>query len=336
MRFDTPTIPLLLGSSAGGLLGRYVAAPFLSGTLGLDPNRSKNLFTLLGILAGSLPGIEMALVNKRLRGGYFTPFRNRFLEDQWTLRPDHRYYGGTTGPGFLEKTSAFDTRSFWRPTFPVSIALDEVSRSPNPGLIERVKLKQLITQAGKEQGVGLSGLASPGALFSAATRFAKNTIPPVGAAYLAAGLLGAPKRVRRTAIGGALLYGALKTLTKQSSEYKLERDKSKKGVCHYRALCEGKPVGFVTSIQQPDNKHVGIIGLYVAPKHRNNGLAKSLLATVAKDNKGKILYLEAKEFNDKPLKGEQLIKFYERAGFKRIGKTNKLYKIARYLRNLIK
>lgn len=332
--FNTPTVPLVLGTAAGGLLGRYLVSPLLSGLLGLDSNRSKNLFTLLGALAGSVPGIEMALLNKKLRGGYFTPYPNLFLTDQWTLQPSHKYYGGTTGPGALEKqSSAFDDRAFWRPTFPVSIALDEVSRNPNPGLIERVKLKQLIIQAGKEQGVGLSGLASPGALFSAATKFTKNTLPPVGAAYLAAGILGAPKKVRRTAVGGALLYGALKTLTKENSEYKLERDKSKKGVCHYRTIHKGTPVGFLTSIQQPDNR-VMIIGLYVAPKHRRKGLAKSLLATVAKDNKGKVLMLKAKEFSDKPLKGEKLIRFYESAGFNRIGKTNNLYKLARRMEDI--
>ena len=139
---------------------------------------------------------------------------------------DHGWKGYEYAPGGMaEYTPAWRSHTY---TLPDNISYDEATfldglavavraihlGSIGPGsellIIGGGPIGMLIAQAGQEQGVGLSGMASPASLFNALPKVVRRAIPTVGGAWAASKLLGAPRRLRRTALGGALIYSALK------------------------------------------------------------------------------------------------------------------------------
>lgn len=120
-------------------------------------------------------------------------------------------------------------RALWAPAFPVSQAMDDVRRNPWIPPMQSVKLQQAIALAGQAQGVGRTGLASPGALYSAVDRVLPYAAPTLGGAWAASELLGAPLRFKRTMLGGALIAAALNSLTKTSAIL-TESDKARLGI----------------------------------------------------------------------------------------------------------
>lgn len=229
-------VPALLagGALAGGLAGRYLVEPILRRVLGLDPKRSRNTLTAIGALAGLVPGIELGAVRSRLRGGFFAPSvrdpeTDAYYDFLWNTRePEGGVRGRVPRPELDEyaiqpwspdttavKRSASDPyvydRGLWDPSFPVMQNLEAIRSDPNIPLMQRVKMQQLVAEAGRQQGVGATGMASAGALISALPRVVLNAAPAVGGAWAASELLGAPPRLRNSAIGSALVYSALKS-----------------------------------------------------------------------------------------------------------------------------
>jgi len=219
--FQQPGVTLGVGSALGGLGGRFIGSPILE-RLGFDPSRSRTTMTLAGILLGSLPGLLQSSVHKKLYGGYFnTPAVRNFSDWRSQMlhslpQPEFQLPAATPVhlPDVLTKKADGYNDQLWRPSFSVSTAMDEIERNPYPNLMERVKMKQLIAQAGHEQGVGLTGGASPGSLLSALPDVIGNAIPTVGAAYAVSSALGAPSWFKNTALGAATIYSALKGFMK--------------------------------------------------------------------------------------------------------------------------
>lgn len=230
------------------------------------------------------------------------------------------------------KSSAFINNPYvynealWRPSFPVSQSMDDLSRNPHPGLFERIKMRQLIAQAGQQQGVGRTGLASAGSLLAALPRVIENAIPTVGGALAVSKLLGAPTSLKRTAIGGALIYSVLRGFMNKRGSldapvgYYLKTTKEPNGIkdmMRYRLARKGKNVAYMTTSPGKDSKVIS--GLMVRKPHRGKGLARYLLSVAGDDNKGSAVSLQASSFSDKPISNVGLTKFYESAGFKSSG-----------------
>lgn len=79
----------------------------------------------------------------------------------------------------------------------------------------------------------------------------------------------------------------------------------------------GKKIGWLTHHKGGDDgDYQWLKGMYVAPSHRGTGLGHKLMVAAIEDNTGKELRLRAKPFEDKPLSGQQLQKFYSKHGFK--------------------
>ncbi len=101
--------------------------------------------------------------------------------------------------------------------------MDEITNNPTIPFAQKAKYRQLLAQAGQSQGVGLTGLASPGALMDALPRVVRHAIPTVGGAWAVAKLLGAPRRLKRTGIGAALIYSVLRGFTEKGASAKVAR-----------------------------------------------------------------------------------------------------------------
>ena len=243
------------GAAAGAIGGRYIAAPILSKLLGLDPQRARTTLTLLGLLGGSIPGLMLGSNRSKLRGSFFAPgggprnIRDLYREAYWTMgkNPMGMYDvpappPRSALPSFESTPASMDafmglnkssnyrdpgvySRALWEPTFPVAQSMDEISNNPHIPVMQRAKMVELVAQAGNEQGVGLTGMASAGSLMSALPRVAAHAVPTVGGAWLASKALGAPRRLKNTAMGAALVYSALKGFMEKgsSSEPRLNR-----------------------------------------------------------------------------------------------------------------
>ena len=246
------TNPITLGA-VGGLggaaLGRYVASPILSRVFGLDPERANRTMMLTGGIAGLMPAILTAIARKKLKGSYFASGGGPTNDvDKWNYR---RYQLGNPDPGsqsyidanlgslrspslkkpfeftFPVKSSSLNPRIYdealWRPNFPVAQSLDDVANNPMIPPAQKITMRQLIAQAGREQGIGDTGTASAGALMAALPKVVSTAIPTVGGAWAASKMLGAPPKLKNTAIGGALVYSALKGFMSKDSAVKFGR-----------------------------------------------------------------------------------------------------------------
>lgn len=244
---------LAAGGLGGAGLGRYFAAPVLARLLNLDPDKTRRMMTLLGMGAGMAPGLLTGLVRQKTRGSFFAPAGPPRNADEymrhvsWALGKPKPSVGGigeprkpfvtrtdaspfyTTPPTMqdfmsLNKQSADDpgvwSEELWNPTYPVATAMDDVTRNPFIPLTQKVKMRQLIAQAGNEQGVGMTGAASPGALMAALPKVVRYAVPTVGGAWLASKALGAPRRVKNTAMGAALVYSAMRGFMSKDSSVK--------------------------------------------------------------------------------------------------------------------
>lgn len=212
--------PVILGGGAlGAAAGRYIAAPLLADTLGFDRDRANLAFTILGGLLGASPGILHGLTQSKLKGSFFAPTGEpRNPEEKKLMDAAKQWRPSVAAPrelpnewsgNYLNNVIKSSADNIWKPNFPVSMAIDEVVTNANIPFTNKVKMVELITQAGQEQGVGLTGLASPAALFKALPKVITNAIPTVGGAYVVSELLGAPKWLRNTAMGSALISSAL-------------------------------------------------------------------------------------------------------------------------------
>lgn len=337
-RLNTAPVWMAAGSLGGAGLGRYVAAPLASRLLGLDPDSAKRMFTLLGLGIGSLPGLQLGLARKKLHGSFFAPARvGNSVDDQmrfsryalgnprrsysYNYRPNSVSVGGPAGKDITIKRSGHDPmtyrRELWKPTFPVSQSLDEVSNNPMIPLTQRVKMKDLIAQAGREQGVGITGLASPGALMEALPKVVSHAIPTAGGAWAASKLLGAPKRLKQTAIGSALVYSALKGFMEKGSSDSSEAVKSRdtsSGLTVFSLHVGNDEAGSVKVC--PSNNRYRLFELQIHKPYRGKGLARKLMTSVLGKCSDKPVWLHIQPFNDKPVDEKQLHEFYTSLGFK--------------------
>ncbi len=126
----------------------------------------------------------------------------------------------------LRKSAGLNPRIYdqrlWRPTFAVAQSMDEISNNPMIPISHKVTMRRLIAQAGQDQGIGFTGSASTGSLMSALPKVIRHAIPTVGGAWAVSKLLGAPRRLKQTAIGGALVYSALKGFMSKGGSIKKE------------------------------------------------------------------------------------------------------------------
>lgn len=359
------SVPLWL--AAGGLggagLGRYVVAPVLARLLKLDPDKARRVFTLLGLGAGMTPGAILGGARYKLKGNFFAPGGPPRTKDEY-LRymrhalgpprdmPDvtlHSPWGSFVRPGHTDQPlvkeqgytgSEFYDRALWDPTFPVAQSLDEISRNPMIPPLQRAKMKMLVAEAGRQQGVGLTGLASPGALMKALPNVVRHAVPTAGGAWVAAQMLGAPRRLKQTAIGGALLYSALKGFMEKPGAatppgYKLRTSSSARLKNYYVDTEDGKWAG-TARVQKGDDGQLTFGSLRVCKPHRGKGLAKYLMAVVDGEHKGQPLRLEADSFADRPIDNGQLMKFYKRRGYKATGKGTEMKKVATLLGRVVR
>lgn len=204
------------GAATGAALGRYLAAPLLR-ALGFEDERSKRALTILGALAGAVPGAVVSAGMHRAGRGWTAPM-NAPPADAAQQLQDWNLEQRLGRPFALQKLGAFDPlgviraqENLWKPTFGVSSALDTISSNAIADPVEKVQQMQLVARAGQEQGTGWTGLASPGALMAALPQVVSNAIPTVGGAMLVSKILGAPSWARKGAVGGALAYSALKS-----------------------------------------------------------------------------------------------------------------------------
>lgn len=322
------SVPLWLagGTAGGAALGRYILAPILSRVLGLDKDRSRSTLTALGALSGAVPGLLLGSARKGTYGKFFHPGGSPRDFDE-TMHFNKALLGPSRPS--LDKSGSSDPGvygpAFWQPTFPVAQNLDEIARNPNIPLSQKVQMRQLVAQAGQEQGVGHTGLASAGALAYALPQVVRDAVPTVGGAWAASKLLGAPKGLRRTAIGGALVYSALKSFMK-GAEYKTQKYKTPR-TTRYSIDYNGKSVGSSFATPGADGK-ILVHNVNVSKDHRGRGLAKRMLSLITGDHKGKILKLEVDAYNDKPLNNDQLKNLYTSCGFKPTGKGSEMEKAA--------
>ncbi len=243
--------------AAGGLggagVGRYLVAPVLSRLLGLDPKRARRLFTILGAGAGVTPGAMLGLVRRKTHGSFFSPGgapqtpedyvrhlrwalgKPRRNVDAGSMEPRTPFVNQVDASGFENKAPTVDdfksinktgmhdpmtwSRELWDPSFPVATSMDDVTRNPLIPIDQKVKMRNLIAQSGREQGVGITGAASAGALIEALPKVVRYAVPTVGGAWLASKALGAPRRVKNTAMGAALVYSTLKGFMEKGSKY---------------------------------------------------------------------------------------------------------------------
>ena len=350
-------VPLWL--AAGGLggagLGRYFVAPVLSRLLKLDPKRARRVFTLLGMGIGMTPGMVLGGTRKKLKGKFFAPGGPPQTEDERS-RYLHYSLGSARGipdsnlrtpggnfswPGQVEQSMvkmqgvdpAVYDRALWDPTFPVSQSLDDIARNPAIPPLQRAKMKMLVAEAGRQQGVGLTGLASPGALMAALPRVARHALPTAGGAWAAAQLLGAPRRLKQTAIGGALLYSVLKGFMEKAGVatppgYKLRTSDSARMRNYYADTEDGQWAGSVRARRGADGK-ITVGSLRVGKPHRGKGLARYLMAVLDNEHKGQLLQLEPDAFADRPHGNDELTGFYASLGYKATGDGAKMNKTAR-------
>lgn len=336
-RLNTAPVWMAAGGLGGAGLGRYVAAPIASRLLGLDADRARRVFTLLGLGVGSLPGLQLGLARRKLHGSFFAPSRvGKDLDSQmrytrYALGNPRRTYSQhyappavtVSGPGGREmeiKRSSQDpmtySRELWKPTFPVSQSLDEISNNPMIPVSQRVKMKDLVAQAGREQGVGLTGLASPGALMEALPKVVSYAVPTAGGAWAASKLLGAPKNLKRTAVGSALVYSALKGFMEKGSSDESERVEKQdvdSGLKIYSLHVGNDEAGSVKVC--PSGDKYRLFELQVGKPHRGRGYARKLMHAVLGDFTDKPVWLHIDPFNDKPVGKEKLREFYMSLGF---------------------
>lgn len=238
---DTAPAWMAIGGLGAAGLGRYLAAPLLSRLFRLDPKRARRIFTALGLGVGALPGAMLGAIRSKTHGSFFAPdapprdLPSLARHLGWTMgsgsysprrgveaRPETRvdasrfYDAAPTLQDYAElnKSSSDNpltwSRTLWEPNFPVATAMDDVTRNPLIPVSQKSQMRQLIAQAGREQGVGDTGTASPGALIQALPKVVSNAVPTVGGAWLASKALGASPRVKNTAIGAAMVYSTLK------------------------------------------------------------------------------------------------------------------------------
>lgn len=350
------SVPLWL--AAGGLggagLGRYVIAPLLARLLRLDPKKARRVFTLLGLGAGLVPGSILGGTRYKLKGNFFAPGGPPRNEDEYLRHlkyslglsrdmPDVTFYspwGNFVRPGHNDEAlvkeqgvnPAVYNNALWEPTFPVAQSLDDISRNPLIPPLQRAKMKMLVAESGRQQGVGMTGAASAGALMAALPNVVSRAVPTVGGAWAAAQLLGAPRRLKQTAIGGALIYSALKGFMEKGGAdlpagYKLRTSSTKNLHNYYVDTDTGKWAG-TARVQKDDNGKLTVGSLRVCKPDRGKGLANYLLAIIDKDYKGKPLHITAKKFGDGDMNDMQLNEFYKRRGYTPTGTGDELKKVA--------
>lgn len=234
---EYPASQMALGGLLGGAGGRWIAAPIMARLLGFDPDRLRTTMTMAGLLAGAAPGALVGMRNSKMLGDFWAPGsrprnarQNRHYLSYLLPRPAYKPPPDRGPVPFSAIIKSSDAATYsedlWRPNFPVARALDDIERNPYPNIAERVKMKQLIAGAGIQQGVGLTGMASPGALASALPDIAGNAIPTMLGAYVVSNLLGAPSWLKNTAVGAAATYSALKGfMSKNSNEEASVMDK---------------------------------------------------------------------------------------------------------------
>lgn len=198
------TLQALVGGLGGAALGRFILAPVVNKIVGGDIKKQKNRFTVLGGLTGVAPAIMTAIINSKMQANPY-PHLNK---------PDIK----PTAFAKISTDSMTYDPAMWRPTFGVARAMDDISNNPYPNIMERVKMRQLIAESGKQEGVGLTGLASPASLWSAASNMAGTVLPAAGAAWVAAKALAAPDWLKNTGIGAAVIYSSLNSLLGKSAK----------------------------------------------------------------------------------------------------------------------
>lgn len=210
---DLGSVPLwlLAGGGAGLLTGRYFLPSLLS-RFGFDPDRARLVGTLGGVAAGLLPGLALGLSRQKLTGNFFGRVGEPITAAD-KLRYS-RYALGKPQTTLPVKRGSVNPHTYdpalWRPSFGVAQAMDDVATNPMIPLSQRVRMRQLIAESGRSQGVGMTGMASPGALMDALPRVVSNAVPTVGGAWAVSELLGAPNTLKNTAVGLSLVYSALK------------------------------------------------------------------------------------------------------------------------------
>ncbi len=230
-----PALTRLLGLNPRTARRTLTGAGLLAGSipgimLGLNQRRMKgNFFAPTGRPRNAMDFLNQASFALGKSPGY--PFesstsnaRDKLMPAQWKTQQTGEWPARSrgslqNGPVGMEKQfvakSAIeytDTYSpkLWKPTFPVAMSMDAITNNPMIPLMHKIKMRKLIAESGKAQGVGLTGEASPGALMEALPRVVRHAVPTVGGALIAAKLLGAPRWLTRGSVGAALVYSALK------------------------------------------------------------------------------------------------------------------------------
>ena len=100
-------------------------------------------------------------------------------------------------------------------------------------------------------------------------------------------------------------------------KYKNYLDKSERQfLFRFDAYLDGKNIGYLTCHKSKDGNYILIKGIYVKKKYRNKGIGTKLLQRALKKYNGKEIRLRARPYKQFSLTTRQLIKFYEKFGFK--------------------
>lgn len=344
---------LMVGGGLGGAaLGRYLVAPLLSRLLGLNRDDAKRALTTLGAALGTVPGAALGLQRRQLRGSFFAPGgppRNageRLRELRHGMRfgvsafprtvlesePDFQRVMGrlpldarNAVADVFDKSSNHDpaiySRELWKPTFPVAMAMDDIANNPFIPLTQSAKMKQLVAESGRQQGVGLTGEASPGALMAALPNVVRHAAPTAAGAWVVAKLLGAPTGLKRTAVGAAAIYGALRGfMSKDASLPFTVTDDGVVGAMDLRKLslrdADGRIVGSVKTYLDSVSKRAVVDGLNVARRYRGQGLGRKLLFAAENKRAGWPMALRVSGFAAPSVSDAEFADWYARVGYR--------------------
>lgn len=104
-------------------------------------------------------------------------------------------------------------------------------------------------------------------------------------------------------------------------------DKSERQfIFRFDAHLEGKNIGYLTSHKSKDGDYIWLKGIYVKKKYRNKDIATTLLQRALRKYKGKEIRLRARPYKYFSLTTKQLIKFYEKFGFKAYDNEGRMIK----------
>ena len=206
---NSPLGWMIAGPLIGAGLGRYVAAPLAEEFLGADRKKARKSLTLMGAGVGMLPGLAYGATQSKIRGNFFAPGGPAHTPEE--AEGFKEWYDRTPQAEFdASRKQADFGNTLWQPSFPVMKAMDDITNNDMMSTTQKAMSRMLIAQAGREQGVGRTGLASAGSLISALPSILVDAAPSVIGAWGLSKVLGLPSSVKNTAIGASLVYSALK------------------------------------------------------------------------------------------------------------------------------